>query len=122
LVKKSIFILLILCLGIFSQAQDIDWENPNFRTRSIIASDTLFILDTLAVIPNKISVKDKNNQIISPGLYSFDSRTNTCTIDPSLLNDSLYISYYLYPGKKEKIVFSKDTSLIESINKPPKLY
>jgi hypothetical protein len=114
--------LVALGWGISFHAQDIDWKNPNFRTKDIIISDTIIVLDSLPVIPDRISLKYEDNQEVSSDLYSFDSRINSLRIHGSLLNKSLYINYYTYPQEKDKVIYSKDTSLIVTINKPPKLY
>jgi hypothetical protein len=109
-------------MGVLSHAQDIDWKNPNFRTKDLVVSDTLIVLDSLPVIPNHINLKDENNHTVSSDFYSFDSRTNSLRIHTSLLNKPLYISYYIFPQEKDKVIYSKDTSLIVTINKPQKLY
>ncbi len=109
-------------MGVFSQAQDIDWKNPNYKTKNLMISDTLIVLDSISIIPERISIKNIQDQPINPDLYSFDIRTHTLKLNKSLLNQTLNISYYIYPEQKEKVLFSKDTSLIVSINKPAKLY
>jgi hypothetical protein len=109
-------------LGIITHAQDSTWKNPNFRCKEILAKDTLLILDSLTIIPEQISIKNKNNEEINPNLYSFKPSLNGLVINPSLVYQDLKICYYLFPEKKEKKIYSKDTSLIVKINKPVKLY
>lgn len=109
-------------MGLFIQAQDIDWKNPNFKCKKIVIKDTLVELDSLTIIPEPISIKNKNNEEINPKLYSYHSLLNAIKIDPLLIGQELNICYYLFPEKKEKIIYSKDTSLIVRINKPVKLY
>ena len=109
-------------MGLFIQAQDIDWKNPNFKCKKIVIKDTLVVLDSLTIIPEPISIKNKNNEEINPKLYSYHSPLNAIKIDPLLIGQELKICYYLFPEKKEKIIYSKDTSLIVRINKPVKLY
>lgn len=109
-------------MGIITHAQDSTWKNPNFRCKEILAKDTLLILDSLTIIPEQISIKNKNNEEINPNLYSFKPSLNGLVINPSLVYQDLKICYYLFPEKKEKKIYSKDTSLIVKINKPVKLY
>lgn len=109
-------------MGIMAHAQVIDWKNPNFRYKIVEIKDSILKIDTLIVIPDKISIKNINDEEINPDFYSLDSSSNTLSFNPSLINQNLKISYYIYPEKKEKIIFSKDTSLIVRINKPKKYF
>ncbi|CVK16003.1 hypothetical protein Ga0061079_104122 [Apibacter mensalis] len=109
-------------MSLITHAQDITWKNPNFRCKEILVKDTLLILDSLTIIPEQISIKNSNNEEINPRLYSFKPALNALVINPSLVYQDLKICYYLFPEKKEKKIYSKDTSLIVKINKPLKLY
>ena len=109
-------------MGIMAHAQVIDWKNPNFRYKIVEIKDSILKIDTLIVIPDKISIKNINDEEINPDFYSLDSSSNTLSFNSSLINKNLKISYYIYPEKKEKIIFSKDTSLIVRINKPKKYF
>lgn len=109
-------------MSLITHAQDITWKNPNFRCKEILVKDTLLILDSLTIIPEQISIKNSNNEEINPRLYSFKPALNSLVINPSLVYQDLKICYYLFPEKKEKKIYSKDTSLIVKINKPLKLY
>ncbi|WP_164875570.1 hypothetical protein [Apibacter sp. HY039] len=113
---------MFMFVGLIFHAQDIDWKNSNFRIKTLQIQDSLIVLDTLSIIPGQINIKDSLGQAVLPNLYKFDSSANLLKVDHSLLNQTLTIGYYIFPVKKENIVYSKDTNLIVTLNKPRKLY
>ncbi|MDR3271996.1 MAG: hypothetical protein LBT29_00735 [Flavobacteriaceae bacterium] len=117
----KIFILFAGLWGVFACSQET-WKNPNFRSRNLAISDTLVVLDSISVIPNTLMVKNADNQMINPNLYRFNSENQTLAFDKSMLNQNLKIEYYIYPEKKQTVIFSKDTSLIVNIRRPKNFY
>jgi len=85
-------------------------------------SDTLVLLDSVSIIPNTLTVKNADNQEINLDLYHFNIESQTLVFDKSLLNQNLKVEYYIYPEKKQNVVFSKDTSLIVNIHKARNFY
>lgn len=91
------------------QAQVSPWKNPNFKTFSV--QNTNYIqLDSLAIIPETLQLKDSKGNLIPKEKYTFNSENNAITF----LENQRIISIELYvnPQEKPRKIYSKDTTLI----------
>lgn len=86
----------------------------NKRNIQFIVSDTLFGgLDTLSIIPNSFKILYKDVPLDSTS-YKIDFVKAQLKIDKRLLNDTLLISYRVFPVYFEKTFQLRDSNIIDN--------
>ncbi|MGI9527834.1 MAG: hypothetical protein ACR2MS_12070 [Weeksellaceae bacterium] len=86
----------------------IDWQNPNFREKTIAVQDTV-VLDSLQILPEKFKIYDLSGKEISNQFYKIEG--NLIYLSSSI-RDSIKVSYYVHPDFKTIVTYPLDPSLI----------
>jgi len=92
-----------------SNAQSIN----NQRKQQLAVNDTLVTLDSLSIIPKSFKIFNKEVPLDSTK-YKIDFVQAQLALDKSLLNDTLSISYRVFPVYFEKTFQLRDSSIIDN--------
>lgn len=93
------------------QAQEIGWQNPNFRQENHIVSDTIK-LNNFGILNEKFQIFDEQGHVISKANYSVDFTRNEIYIHPIYKGINIKITYYINPQLAKSIISKRDSSLI----------
>lgn len=107
--KQSLIFFLIL-ISPFGIAQISDWQNPNFRTQKIQTQDSV-VLDSLFILNDKFSLKNKNGELIPENAYRIDYEKSTIFFHQTF-SDSLLVEYYVHPTIRKMTTSVEDPKLI----------
>lgn len=91
--KKYIFLSYLFVSSLMLLSGQ-DWST--IKTKSIIIQTTIYKIDSLSIVPSSIQVL-KNNSPIDTSLYSTDPLKSEITFSSVLLNDTVEISFRVYP-------------------------
>lgn len=94
----------------FAKAQIFSWENPNYRSRAIVAQDSV-VLDSLFILQEGFEILDQQGDLIPKSLYRIDFEKSMLYLNPEV-QDSLRVSYYVHPTLKKQTTYPKDPKLI----------
>ena len=103
------FTIILVLFSALLQAQISPWKNPNFK--SIAVENTNYVqLDSLAIIPETLQLKDTSGNLIPKENYTFNAENNTITFLEN--QPKIIIELYVNPQQKPRKIASKDTALI----------
>ncbi len=108
---KKIACVLLFIWFVNLQAQDIPWQNPNYREQSFQSNDSVS-LAIFGALEEKFFLTDSLGKSIDSSMYKIDFSNQKIYFNPLFPAQKLTAKYYVNPLLKEPQYFAKDTTLI----------
>lgn len=99
----------------FLQAQEVAWQNPNYKSEQYVVSDTIKLPDW-GVIRDKFQIIDADNEIIPNTNYTVDLTRNEVYLSPIFKGTKVYINYFVNPQLAKATLAKRDSTLIVTNN------
>lgn len=91
---KQLFLFLFLCVFSVGFAQE---KNQAYKSRKIVYTKEVILIDTIALNPNSFKIYNFNNQEIDTSYYSFNYQTKKLLFKKEF-QDSVKVTYYQLPN------------------------
>ena len=95
----------------FLQAQEVVWQNPNYKSNDYRVSDTIKLSD-FGIIQEKFQVINAEGQIIPKSDYTLDLIRNEIYFSPIYSGEKITITYFVNPQLARSVLARRDSTLI----------
>ncbi len=100
----------------YLQAQELVWQNPNYKSNDYLVSDTIKLSD-FGIIQDKFQVVNQEGQPIPKSDYRLDLTRNEIYFSPIYTGEKITINYFVNPQLAKSVLAKRDSALIISNTK-----